>query len=108
MVDDKGTDAGQDFLSVLTIDDTCHNDQITCVLGVGHDDTLRVDIIVITILCLDTCDRQSLCESDLDMSSLCLITFGILNKGVLFQRLFYLTNLNLFHRLSLRIDFRLL
>ena len=63
-------------------DMSCGDDQVAGIPCVRHHLAMGIHIVVFSVVCLDTYDRQALGEVDLDMTALCLETLCGLDKRI--------------------------
>lgn len=105
MLDEEIAYAAEHFLCIALGDGTSGNNQVADILRVGHDIAVGVDIIVVSIVSLDTDDGQPLRQIDIHTASMGLIALGRLDKGVLEQGFLNLPTIDLVDEVAQRIDF---
>ena len=96
-------DVFQHLLGVFLLNGSCGYHQIAGKMCVRHDVTMLVNIVIITIVRLDTNDGQALVNRDIDMTGLCLVTLDILDERILLQLLLDVTDIHMAHLVANRI-----
>ena len=75
------------------------NDEVACVVGVGHDAVVVVEVIVVAIVGHYVQCGHALCESYPHVPVLCLIALHVLDERTLAELPFYLSGVYLLERL---------
>ena len=84
------------------------DNEVAGVVGVGHDAVFVVDVVVVAVVGLYPDDGHQLCERDVDVAVLCLVTLGGLHERTALERFFHFAGVDLGDALVERVDLGLL